>query len=159
MRDWTQEQRAALYRLLTGTRCSYRTVAEALPSCSEIYRQLRLRFPREAEGISPTDVAVKVLETECSSDPGELDVLAGVGKIWTREQCAALDAILVEACPYPFHLHQQLRDKFPEVSAPISARDLEVKINEIEEAQTQTRNQPKALSFMDAAKVVLLGLN
>jgi len=155
MRDWTQEQRAALYRLLTGTRCSYRTVAEALPSCSEIYRQLRLRFPREAEGISPTDVAVKVLETEW--DPTELDVLAGVGKVWTREQCAALDAILAEVCPSTFYLYQQLCDKFPEVFAEITARDLEVKINEIKQARY--RNPPEALIFIDAAKVVLLGLD
>src|SRR3990172_4105717 len=155
MRDWTQEQRAALYRLLTGTRCSYRTVAEALPSCSEIYRQLRLRFPREAEGISPTDVAVKVLETEW--DPTELDVLAGVGKVWTREQCAALDAILAEVCPSTFYLYQQLCDKFPEVFAEITARDLEVKINEIKKARY--RNPPEALIFIDAAKIVLLGLS
>src|SRR3990172_4238842 len=157
MRDWTPEQRVALYKLLTGTRCSYRTVAEALPSCSEIHRQLRLRFPTEAEGISPRDVAVKVLETECSSDPGELDVLAGVGKIWTREQCAALDAILAEVCPSTFYLHQQLCDKFPEVFAEITARDLEVKIDEIKKARYQ--NPPEALIFIDAAMVVLLGLS
>ena len=147
MSDWTQEQSAALYT----------TLAEALPSRSMIHNQLCLRFPTEAEGISPTDVAVRVMRIEYPSDPAELYVLAGVSKVWSRKQEAALDTILAEVRPSTFYLHQQLRDKFPEVSAPISTRDLEVKINEIEEARY--RNPPEALIFIDAAKVVLLGLD